>query len=453
MKPNIVLITIDSLRADRLSCLGYHRSITPNLDKIAEKGCLFTEAISVGSNTRISFPGIFSSIYPFIILKLNDRPYMQIPRECKTITEILKESGYSTLAINSNPLLTFYREYWRGFDVCEDPLRAKKRNRFIFYLGILNDLFKSRIRREPYLPYLPPEKLGNSALSFLKNTKRPFFLWIHYVNIHVPYYPPKRFLTEMPSSNMSYSEMRKLNKKIKEEPSTVSKEDLSRVIDLYDAEVMNVDNHIGEFIGQLADTGINFENTYFLITSDHGDEFGEHGGLVHSEKLYDELIRVPLIIVGPDLNPRKITEQVSLLNLAPTILSVAINGKYADFLGHDLLTLMKYGRGGEEYVICEGCESGKPPNNYRAIDKKIACRTHAWKYIYSEDGTEELYDLLHDPAEKSNLMNLEISIAEDLKHKILKHVEMEERITEIIKEKRRIKEKIKKSILKSSEKE
>ena len=444
MKYNVVLITIDSLRADRLSCLGYHRSLTPNLDKIAEKGCLCTQAISVGSNTRDSFPGIFASTYPFIFLKLNDRPYMQLPRECITITEILKENGYNTLAVNSNPLLTFYREYWRGFDVCDDPLREKSRSRVFFYIRVVSKIAKSRIKREPYLPYPLPERVGNRALSLLKQTPEPFFLWIHHMSVHVPYYPPVKFLNKIPTANISYSKMRALNNKFRETPHEVSKADRLEIIDLYDAEVMNVDNHIGEFMEQLEGMNINFDNTYFIITSDHGDEFGEHGGFGHSEKLYDELIRVPLVIAGPGLNPRKITKQVSLLNLPPTILSVAINGKYPDFLGHDLLALMKYDRDGEEYVICEGCERGKPPNNHRARDKKIACRTHAWKYIYNNNGTEELYDLRHDPEEKSNLKNFEVNVAEDLKQRIFKHLEMEDKIAAVIKEKRRIKGRIKK---------
>ena len=447
MKHNVILITLDSLRADRLSCLGYHRRITPNLDKIAEKGCLFTEAISVGSNTRISFPGIFASTYPFIILRLNDKPYMQIPREFKTITEILKENEYNTLAINSNPILTYSREYWRGFDVCDDPLRAKRRNRFIYYLGKAKNLLKYRIMGKPFLPYPSPEEVGNETLSFLKNTKAPFFLWIHHVSIHVPYYPPKKFLSKVSSANITYSEMRGLDRKIRDKPGTIGEADLSKIIDLYDAEVMNVDNHIGEFMQQLEDMSIDFDNTYFIITSDHGDEFGEHNGFIHSEKLYDELIRVPLIIAGPGLKPCKITKQVSLLSLPPTILSLTANSKFSEFLGHDLLALMKYGTGGEDYVICEGCDKDKPPNNDRAINKKIACRTHSWKYICNEDGGEELYNLSLDREEKSNLWDQETNVAEDLKQKITKHLEMEEKAAARIKEKRRIKEKIKNQYL------
>lgn len=440
IKHNVILITIDSLRADRLGCLGYQRKITPNLDGIAGKGCLFSEAISVGSNTRISFPAIFASIYPFILLHLPDKGYMQIPRECKTVTEILKEQGYNTIAFNSNPLLTFYREYWRGFDLCEDPFRRRRRNRLSNFLRNLKDFCLAKIKREPFLPYPPPGKVNEGALSFLKNAKTPFFLWINHMSIHVPYYPPKEFLREVSSRHISYSEMKELNKKILEKPHTIGQEDLSKVMDLYDAEVRNVDYYLGDFIKQLAETGINFGNTFFIITSDHGDELGEHGNLAHSAKLYDELIRVPLIIVGPGLEARNITQQVSLLSLAPTILSLTGNQRPSSFMGDDLLSLMRYDKNGEEYVISEGCEKSKSPDSPRAVNKKMACRSHCWKYIYNEDGREELYDLLSDPQEKCNLRELESNLAEDLKKKISEHVAMEERVANLIKEKRRIRE-------------
>jgi arylsulfatase A-like enzyme len=366
-----------------------------------------------------------------------------MPRECKTITEILKEDGYNTLAINANPLLTFYREYWRGFDICNDPLRAKKRNRFLYYLGVARNLLKNRIMGKPFLPYPSPEEVGNEALSLLKNAKTPFFLWLHHVSVHVPYYPPKKFLSKISLANITYSEIKELDKMVKNNLSAIGEADVSKIKDLYDAEVMNVDNHIGEFMQQLEEMGVDFNNTYFIITSDHGDEFREHGGFIHSEKLYEELIRVPLIIAGPGLKPCKITEQVSLLSLPPTILSLAVNKKSPDFLGHDLLSLMEHGTGGEDYVICEGCQKDKPPNDGRAINKKIACRTHSWKYIYSEDGREELYNLPLDPEEKTNLRDQETNIAKHLKQKITEHLEMEEKVAAKIKEKKRIKERIK----------
>lgn len=449
MKYNVILITIDSLRADRLGCLGYHRKITPNLDKIAGKGCLFSEAISAGSHTPLSFPAIFASIYPFILLHLPDTGFMQIPRECKTVTEILKEQGYNTAAFNSNPLLTFYRNYWRGFDLCEDPLREIRKNLFSRLLSTLRYLRAKVSRKQFTLHYTSPRKVGKRALSFLRNAKRPFFLWIHHMSVHFPYYPPKKFLSEVSSTRVSYPQMKELNKKMRKKPDTVSKGDQSKLIDLYDAQVRDIDHHIGKFMEQLEEMGINSDNTFFIITSDHGDEHGEHGGFLHySGKLYDELIRVPLIMAGPGLNACKITKQVSLLSLMPTILSLTLNWAPPNVLGDDLLPLVRYGKGGKEYVISEGCRKGRVPDGPRAIDKRIACRSHTWKYIYNEDGTEELYDLVHDPQERLNLRDRETNLAEELKKKILEHLKMEEKVAKVIKGKRKIRQVIRSTVLK-----
>lgn len=112
------------------------------------------------------------------------------------------------------------------------------------------------------------------------------------MNVHVPLYPPKKFLREISSGDISYLEMVEMNDKIQKNPDRISKEDLLKIINLYDAEVRYVDYHLCEFIEKLESMGINFNNTYFIITSDHGTDFGEHGSFAHfSVKLYDERLR------------------------------------------------------------------------------------------------------------------------------------------------------------------
>lgn len=441
MKYNVILITVDSLRADRLSCLGYHRKSTPNLDDMAAKGCLFTEAVSVGSNTRISFPALFASIYPFILLHLPDKGYMHLPREYQTITEVLHNHGYNTLAFNSNPLLTYYREYGRGFDIYDDPLYERKRNRFSSLVRNALHFCAAKIKREPFLPYPSPELVNKRALSFLKDVKRPFFLWVNHMSIHVPYFPPIKFLEEMGARQISYSEMKELNRKIKDKQYDVNQKDVSDIADLYDAEVRNVDHYLGEFVEHLAEIGVNCENTYFIITSDHGDELREHGGLAHFlPKLYEELLRVPLIITGPNLKAGRIERQVSTLHLAPTILSLNDVSKPDYYMGDDLTPLMqRKATDIDEYVISEGCEKGKSPDEPRVVNKQLSCRSHHWKYIYHADEREELYNLQSDPHEQSNIVGKEPNRAKELKQKILAHMAMEEKEAHKLMEMRRIK--------------
>lgn len=434
MKPNIILITIDSLRADRFSSLGYHRQITPNLEKIAEKGCFFTQAISVGSNTRISFPGILASMYPFIFLQVSEDKYMQIPEEVMTITEILKEQGYCTFAYNANALLTYNRNYHKGFDFCEGLFEKEKFR--IIKRGLLT--LERIITKKPVKSYAIPAQINKKVISLLKDRRSPFFLWLHHLEIHVPYVPPKKVLNDISSEGISYSEMAELYRKL-ERPSTITDKDLQKIIDLYDAEVKYLDHCIGDFIEQLKDIGVNFNNTFFIMTSDHGDEFKEHGGLVHSAKLYDELIRVPLIIVGPGLNQRTIKEQVSLLNIPPTILSLVSKKDYPFFQGKSILSLMVDGVGGEEYVISEGCVEDRKSVLPRAVNERISCRSLSWKYIHNYNGADELYSLTQDPAETVNLVNDKEEISKNFKQKIQEHLEREKALVIRLKEARRIK--------------
>jgi len=444
MKHNVILITIDSLRADRLGCLGYHRETTPNLDKLASKGYLFLEAISVGSNTRVSFPALFASLYPFILLHLPDKGYMHLPREWLTVTEILHNHGYNTLAVNSNPLLTYYREYGRGFDICDDPLYEREKGGFFGQMQSSIHSFTKKIAGKPALPYPSPDAISKKALAFLDGIKAPFFLWVNHMSIHIPYFPPKKFVEEITGGQIPHSRIKRLNKKIMSKQPGVSKQDISDIVDLYDAEVRNVDHCIGDFIEQLDGIGISNKNTYFIITSDHGDELMEHGGLAHADaKLYEELIRVPLIIVGPNLKATRIERQVSTLHLTPAILGLNDIAKPDYYMGYSSALLVQdEAVESDEYVISESCEKSKSPDEPQATDMQMSCRSHQWKYIYNEKQGEELYDLQSDPQEKSNIAEKEPNRVRALKKKIIAHQAFEEDTARKIMEIRRIKRKL-----------
>jgi arylsulfatase A-like enzyme len=146
-----------------------------------------------------------------------------------------------------------------------------------------------------------------------------------------------------------------------------------------------------------------------------------------------------LIIVGPGLNQRTIKEQVSLLNIPPTILSLVSEKDYPFFQGKSILSLMADGIGGEEYVISEGCERDPKSVLPRAVNERISCRSLSWKYIYNYNGADELYSLTKDPAETVNLVNDEVEISKKFKQKIQEHLEKEKTQVIKIKEARRIK--------------
>ena len=440
---NIILITIDSLRADHISCLGYSRLTTPNLDNIANEGILFTQAIATGPETRPSITSILTSTYPLMY-----GGYSSFFNKRRiSLAEILKENGYTTAAFHSNPYLSKFYGYDRGFDIFQDflkvsPLREevkkfkeyikiKYKHLFDFSRRVYGKVYNFIRKLEPIDECANAEAINKEAISWLKNNSSNFFLWLHYMDTHANYAPPKNYKP----SYISLKEVRKLNENIH---NTKGENNVKKLIDLYDGEIRYVDYNIGLFLNELKKMRIS-DDTFIIITADHGEEFGEHGGYMHTPKLYDELIRVPLIIIGPELENRIISKQVSLLGLAPTVLDLLNIKKPITFQGDSLLPLMKGMKTEFSDAISEVCVWEKDPFKIDLKKRKTSLRTEQWKYILNEDGSEELYNLQDDPRERKNLVEKEREKVIKFKSKIMKHILTEQEMDE----KEKLREKIK----------
>jgi len=466
-RPNILLITIDSLRADHICCLGYQRGNTPNIDGIAKEGCLFSETIANGPSTPYSFRSILCSVYPLMGM---DRFGYKLPKQAITVAEALKKYGYASAAFHTNPYICKIFGWDRGFDLFKDffdiniysDVKSKIKGRIKRLLGGTRNyrLYEeiARIYRQLhsliYKKYknLPSSagahEINKNALYWLKRHKSGSFLWLHYMETHYSY-------IHIPSLPNSYK-LKIMNILSKFNlPESVSGEDIQNVIKAYDAAIMYVDYKIGELINELKEMDI-YDNTYIIITADHGEEFKEHGGFIHLPKLYDELLHVPLIIKGPKIpDGIIIRKQVSLLDIAPTIIDLLSLPKVKKFEGESLYPLMigyteKYKR---DFVISE-CfhRGGKPLDAYgmrgepliKYGKRRVSIRTAREKLIYDEErGCFEFYDLEEDPNETRNIyMNREKRIRklkEILKIHIIRGKEMER---EIIREKiRKLREK------------
>ena len=433
---NIILITIDSLRADHLSCLGYQRKITPNMDELAKKGILFSQMISNGSGTPSAVPPIMTSTYPLMY-----GGYESISRERITIAEVLKKYNYSTAAFHSNTYLSRFYGYNRGFDVFYDDLiyeKDRKKNKIFAHVNRkLNSIYKilsnyasaAVTLKKPvnwYLPYMSANLLNQKAISwFRENNPERFFLWMHYMDVHTPYMPPEKFVKEI-NEDLTRYQVLKANKYFSKSKE-ISKKDLDNLMDLYDAGIKYMDSAIFSFISQLETDGF-MKDTMVIITADHGEEFMEHGDLNHHSKLYDELIHVPLIIYAPDHinDPKVIHNLVEHLDIAPTILNALGIKKFDNFLGESLLPLIDKEENDDKGVISE---TSDPPNVLK-IDpqlRKTSYRTFNWKYIHYANKVDELYNVLKDPHETTNLVDVEKDIAGELYKKILDHIDMENR--------------------------
>jgi arylsulfatase A-like enzyme len=427
--PNIILITVDCLRADHLGCYGYSRNTSPNINKLARNGVTFVNAITNGGNTPSAFPSILASALPPIYA----HEHKDIIKNNTTVAEVFRSKGYSTAAFGSNPHLGGLRHYDKGFDFFYEGswghpsrltnLRKTISDRIIsritskFVLGMVSKLaiwfdaisftFKNK-------PIATAEDITSQAMEWIARQQGSFFIWMHYMDVHAPYIPPQKYVKEFHKKKMNRLQMISLVQRSDKDMEKISASGIQTFIDLYDASVKHVDEFIGRLVNALGDRS---ENTIITITADHGDELGEHGKTLFGHiTLYDAVLRVPLILAGAGIG-KGVTfdQQVQSLDLAPTLVNLAGITIPPTFYGMSLVRLIR----GEDMAVEKGIISVFSPVDFficgASADRIIySYRTSAWKYILTETTSEsgitrveELYHLETDPVETENLADVE----------------------------------------------
>ncbi len=431
---NIILITIDCLRKDTIS-----RRLTPFLWELGKKGVAFENCFSVASWTMSSFKGILTSKY-----HLMDGGRLEMGPNQTTLAQVLRKKGFKTMGLVFHPFLHNFFGHDIGFDYYFDEFEEGRRGgdvenrllqdvanlmfKFIKNEKVLNkvkyfySLYNLKKRfSEDYKFCLPADQINKRAINlFRKHKKEPFFCWIHYLDAHFPYLPK--------TSGLSKQEAHRLNivrEKWYRGGKKVDKKDLIKLKQLYGEKVKEIDDALKDFFAQLGKEKLG-KDTIVVITSDHGDEFYEHGEFHHELKLYDELIHVPLILVNSGLKSRRITEVVSQIDLAPTILDLVGIESPSGWVGKSLFD--KKNRKG--YAISEEGQrlrgqAVRMGFNLNIKYKKIAIRTKDKKYIYNQNGQDELYDLRDDPKEQKNIARQ--GIPKQLKRILVKHLKLIER--------------------------
>ncbi len=377
---NVILITIDALRPDHLGCYGYKLDTTPNIGKFAKEGVLFSQAINQGSKTHVSLPSIHTSTYARTH-GIYNKGYRLNPL-LKTLARTLKDNHYITAGIQYST--RYIPELKQGFDYIFDDPDANK-----------------------------ADVITQKAVSWLeKNYQNRFFLWLHYFDTHAPYNPP------MPYKQM-FEKGANLNRRHVRLGDSLF--DSYRAIPLYAAEgnITDIDYYIGKYDGAIRfvdeEIGIVLrkieelhldDKTVVVITADHGELLGEHDIYFVHWTLYDENIRVPLVIKCKGLIPpsRLITQQVQSVDIAPTILALLNIPKDPRMQGNSLLSLI-LGKGGSpsRYAFTELAreENGLTGECVRA---------DGWKLIQSRKGQYEIYRMYNldlDPGESNNLIDSE----------------------------------------------
>lgn len=426
MQPNVILFTIDALRADHVSHLGYHRKTTPFIDELSSQGVTFFNAFSNGPTTPTSFPSIFASLYSF---QLND---VGLPlRSVNTLPKVLKINGFETAGISPNDFVSSVYNYHQGFDVFLDPenwaaARDKiKRNilDLVKYLpgfhNLLREINKKFFAKSFVFTQKNAADVLKKAETWIKevqNKDKPYFLWCHFNDVHHPWFPYKECLGQFREDEITIERSKALVNKLLIDPdhvwSNISKSEMDDVIDLYDASILNTDQEIKDFIKK----NVDLNETTLVITSDHGEEFGDHGGF-HRMKPYDEMLHVPLIFVGCNVpKEKKVHSDVSLINIPKTILGILEYDDIWGFEGGNLINNVKE----EEILVSYNRELVEGKNAPEG--EVILLRKSGWKFIIRDDG-DELYNLDSDPNERKNLININQGVAAKLEKRLLEKVE------------------------------
>jgi len=418
---DVLLITIDSLRADHIGCLGYERDTTPIIDDFAAGSHSFDNAFAHACSTRPSFPSIMSSTHALMhggFEMMTDRRTM--------VAEVFDDGGYETAGFHSNLYLSADFGYDRGFDTFYDSktdpsLTARVRQRVrdtldsdSFLYQFLASAFDTAERQAGInigSAYETATDLTDRALKWVKqqSTDGPRFLWVHYMDVHHPYVPPAEYQRAFRDSPISESRSIQLRRKMIEEPKTVTDSELQDIIDLYDAEIRYTDAEIGRLIEEVeAAWGT---DPLTVITADHGEEFLDHGQFSHYTHFYDEVMQVPLFIDGvPESGSHN--ELVGLQDVPATLIDYAELPKPDSWQGWSLRKLLDGESWPRTHVIGDWSD--------RDGEFRYGYRDTEWKFVRRDSG-EELYYLPDDPKERQNLIDEKPDAAKRLGAKIDEH--------------------------------
>ncbi len=440
-KKSIVLVTVDCLRADHVGFMGYQRPTTPFLDSLARESFVFPTAIVAGAPTYYSFPAILASRYPLAL----GRDVLGLAPGESNLASVLKKQGYATAAFSAaNPYISARFGYAQGFDVFQDflyenaePLSnenvtpsgngwANRLNRRLqaarSSMGplrlVYDELYFRYCQRATPVPesleslrrFPATDVIVDHAWDWLKSIgDQPFFLWLHFMDPHSPYYPKQEALMLMQSARLTPHQARYAN-------SYWNRSDLGptrmgrhadEIIALYDAGIRWVDTQVDRLIQNLRQSS-RWNDCIFALTADHGEEFLDHGGRYHAPShLTDELIHVPLLMRAPGVAKQEVSRApFSLIHLAPTLLDAAEFLVPPEFKGQSHWRDVRQGNafGGVAVSECvRGCT-----NPFRRDDRLgsrvLSVMESRFKLTVQFDPFQEhLYDLEADPGEHAPL--------------------------------------------------
>jgi arylsulfatase A-like enzyme/Flp pilus assembly protein TadD len=362
--PNLVVVTIDTLRADHLACYGYDRIKTPNVDQLARTGVRFANAFTPVPITLPAHTALLTGQYP-MATGIRDFSGNKLASGAMTLARVLHGHGYSTAAFIGSAALDSRFGLNQGFDTYYDH----------FNLGHSREIHLDEIERRG-------DQVVDLALKWLESHRQePFFIWVHLYDPHAPYDPPE-----------PYARLYRRH--------------------LYDGEIAFADAQVGRLFAYLKQQHL-YDNSLVVLASDHGESLGEHGEKTHGFFIYNATLHVPLIVRTPGDPPRVVQQGVSLVDVMPTVLQLLEIPRPPSVQGQSLLSLMM----GRQ----SGSVSGQYSENYAPLihfgwNRLLSLEWRGMKYV--ETTRPELYDLKSDPHELHNLFSTHQAMAHEMNERL-----------------------------------
>lgn len=390
IKPNVILISIDTLRADHLGCYGYQRPTSPRIDGFTGQATLYTRALAAASWTVPTHASLFTGKFPYehgahyyeVWQPVNNAN--PLSRRHLTLAEVLKSEGYDTGAFVAN--WAYLGPRWQldqGFDAYHaERTYARTLNQRVFdWLAV--------------------------------HGEKSFFLFVNYIDTHRPYNTtPRAGLLDKPvvrDKNL----IKVFKERVLSGKEPTAGELTGQVIDQYDTAIANVDEQIGVLLDELAAVDL-YDNTMIVLTSDHGEFFGEHGLVTHSKDVYEEVLWIPLIIKTPGQRAGRVSEALItstdipslVLSELPHRVAERYRSVFPDVPGNHLVIAESYFTHFRD--LCD--------DQWGSRFRRVRRAVYDWpyKYIHSSDGKNELYHLVEDPTEANNLIEQQREVADRL---------------------------------------
>ena len=427
-KLNVIVMVLDALRARNVSCYGYDKETTPNIDKLAARGIAFEKAYCTINTTDPSLTSIFTGMFP-LRHGITNHGARVTPEEIdkfnrsgiKTLPEILNNHGYATCCVD-----WLGRWHKKGYDrYSEEDAKPKAQKNFAASMsrwyhrlpkpvrGVVRNIY-NRFQSQQ----LTAERYTDLAIDFLKDTTEPFFIFLHFWGTHIPYQAPKDIAEKFRGTEKSTLKIKTIIDSIPNEEYKdyftnklfYGARDPLDVVAKYDGAAYYVDQQIGRLVQALKEKGI-FDNTLLIITADHGESLIEHGIYFDHHGLYQEIMHVPLVMSCPSVITKalRVPDPIQHIDLFPTILDLAGCGLDKNSIDGQSLRPLLDGAPykGRDYIYTEEFNR----------ERRTAISDGRFKLIFTPSGEPavceicgrthgdaiELYDLVDDPAETTNI--------------------------------------------------